>query len=116
VGLAGSSLLAGLGGVALTIEVQTADPTAGGTDLTIMALAVVLIGGVSIFGRRGGVLGVVFGALIVEAIFFITQAHSVSPVWAEALVGVLILLGLGLSRGLETIANSLDRQQGSVRL
>ena len=52
VGLTGSSLLAGLGGVALTAYDGAANPTADGVGLTVTALAAVLIGGVSVFGRR----------------------------------------------------------------
>jgi hypothetical protein len=52
-GLAGSSLLAGLGGVAQLMRLKISQP-ASAQLLTTMALAAVLLGGVSVFGRRAG--------------------------------------------------------------
>jgi hypothetical protein len=60
-GLTGSSLLAGAGGVSMAIYLGAGDPSSGGINLTLTSLAAVLVGGVSVFGRRAGVLGTVLG-------------------------------------------------------
>jgi ribose/xylose/arabinose/galactoside ABC-type transport system permease subunit len=113
VGLTGSSLLAGLGGVALATFLEVADPNAGGINLTLTALAAVLIGGVSVFGRRAGVAGTVLGVIIVESGIFILIVHDFSAFWVLALIGVLIVLGLGVSRALESITDATSGRRGA---
>jgi ribose/xylose/arabinose/galactoside ABC-type transport system permease subunit len=117
-GLTGSSLLAGAGGVAITIY-QGSFP--GGVNLaseadplTIAALAAVLVGGVSVFGRRAGLLGTVFGVVIVETVQFMIDTNiprnSESFAWLEVPVAALVVVGLGVSRALESISNAMNRQ------
>jgi ribose/xylose/arabinose/galactoside ABC-type transport system permease subunit len=108
-GLTGSSLLAGVGGVSMVVFLLAADPSTGGTYLTIFALAAVLIGGVSAFGRRAGIAGTVLGTVIVEAIVFLTEVHGLAFYWPEVIAGVLILFGLGVTRGVESITDALNQ-------
>jgi ribose/xylose/arabinose/galactoside ABC-type transport system permease subunit len=107
-GLTGSSLLAGLGGVALATHLQVGDPASGGMNLTIMALAAVLVGGGSVFGRRAGLLGTVLGVVIVQTVLFVLNVHAASPYWLDVPIGGLALLGLGVSRALESITEGLS--------
>jgi ribose transport system permease protein len=111
VGLTGSSLLAGLGGVALVINQSVADPEINAVGLTVTALAAVLIGGVSVFGRRAGVAGTILGVVIVQSISFMLTAHAVSLGWYYVPFGGLIVLGLGVSRALESITNAMTGQR-----
>jgi ribose/xylose/arabinose/galactoside ABC-type transport system permease subunit len=107
VGLTGSSLLAGAGGLSLAIYAGVGDPAAAGIDLTVMAFAAVLIGGVSIFGRRAGVLGTVLGVFLVQTVLFLMNAHAVSLAWVDVPIGGLALLGLGVSRAIESISEAI---------
>jgi ribose/xylose/arabinose/galactoside ABC-type transport system permease subunit len=109
VGLTGSSLLAGAGGVALATFLLSADPTSGGLNLTIIALAAVLFGGVSVFGRRAGVFGTVLGVVIVTMIFYVMEVNAVSFYWFEVPFAGLALLGLAVSRAIEGISDALNR-------
>jgi ribose/xylose/arabinose/galactoside ABC-type transport system permease subunit len=109
VGLTGSSLLAGVGGAVMAIFFEEADPLSGGFNLTVAALAAVLVGGVSVFGRRAGVTGTLFGAVIVSTLQLLVEVHGFSPAWEEVPAGALIVLGLGVSRALESITNALNR-------
>jgi ribose/xylose/arabinose/galactoside ABC-type transport system permease subunit len=77
-GLTGSSLLAGVGGVSLVTYLQVSDPSSGGINLTLVALAAVLLGGVSVFGRRAGVFGTVLGVLIAQTLVFLLNVHALS--------------------------------------
>jgi len=83
------------------------DPEAAGIDLTIMAFAAVLIGGVSIFGRRAGVLGTVLGVFLVQTVLFLMNAHAVSLAWVDVPIGGLAVLGPGVSRAIESISDAI---------
>lgn len=110
-GLTGSSLLAGIGGVSLAVYLQVGDPLSGGISLTLIAFAAVLVGGVSVFGRRAGVLGTVLGVVIAQTTVFLLDVHAVPPYWLDVAIGVMALLGLGVNRALESITNALSRQR-----
>ena len=107
VGLTGSSFLAGLAAVPLTMRLQAADTSA--TAQVTFALAAALLGGVSVFGRRAGV----FGTLLAVTILTLLQSvivYNDAPLWTETLVvGLAAVLGLAASRGLESVTDALNR-------
>ncbi len=109
-GLTGSSLLAGVGGVSQALFLQVGDPASGGINLTVVALAAVLLGGVSIFGRRGGLLGTVLGVVVIQTALFLVTARADSAVWFDIAIGGVAVLGLGVSRALESITGLLNRR------
>jgi ribose/xylose/arabinose/galactoside ABC-type transport system permease subunit len=106
-GLTGSSFLAGLAAVPLLMRLQMAD--IAGTSLMTVAFAAVLLGGVSVFGRRGGVFGTLLGVTIV-ALMQTLVAYNDGPFWVSTLlVGLVVLAGLGVGRGLESVTDVLNR-------
>ncbi len=114
-GLTGSSLLAGLGGVSLALYLGVGDPVSGGINLTLVAFAAVLVGGVSVFGRRAGVFGTVLGVIVAESLLFIMNTHDLSSFWLYVPIGGLAVLGLCVSRALEGITDALNRQRPAAR-
>lgn len=107
-GLTGSSFLAGLASIPVLMRLQAADSS--GTNLTTVTFAAVLLGGVSIFGRRAGVFGTLLGVTIV-AITQTLVSYNDGPFWVSTLiVGLAALLGLGASRGIETVTDLLNRR------
>jgi ribose/xylose/arabinose/galactoside ABC-type transport system permease subunit len=107
-GLTGSSLLAGLGGVSLATYLQVSEPSSDGINLTLLALAAVLVGGVSVFGRRAGVFGTVLGVLIAQTLVFLLNVHAVSLYWLDAAIGGLAIVGLFVNRVMESITDTLS--------
>ncbi|MEV6523476.1 ABC transporter permease [Longispora sp. NPDC051575] len=97
--LIGSCLLAAASGVLLTLHLGASTPN-DGLQHTFAALGAVLLGGVSAFGRRGGILGTVLGAL---AVTLGTQILAVKAVSASYLwvAGAAVLLGLIVTRLVE---------------
>jgi len=110
IGLAGSSLLAGAGGAAMATYELEAQPS-DGLSLTLIALAATAVGGVSVYGRRAGVLGTALGVIILQTVVFLVTVHTPSASWYYAAVGGLIVLGLGVNRVLESIAEALNRRR-----
>ncbi|MGH3715019.1 MAG: ABC transporter permease, partial [Micromonosporaceae bacterium] len=99
--LVGSSVLAALGGVltALTLRVATPDP---GIATTALALGAVLIGGTSLYGRRGGLFGTVLAVVLVTVglRLIVVEGWRVPPL---AYGAVAILIGLLVTRLVETL-------------
>ncbi|MCO6005542.1 hypothetical protein NE236_11175 [Actinoallomurus purpureus] len=107
-GLTGSSFLAGLAGVALLMRLRAADNVIGPYVITA-AFAAVLLGGVSVFGRRAGVFGTLLGVTIVAIIGMLLAYNDVSSWVTNLVTGLVVLVGLGVSRGLESITTVLNR-------
>lgn len=63
-----SSGMAALGGVVLASRLQSVDPSVGGGNLLLNAIAAAVIGGTSLFGGRGAVTSALFGALVIASV------------------------------------------------
>ena len=108
IGLAGSSLLAGAGGAAMATYELVAQPS-DGLNITLIAFAAVTVGGVSVYGRRAGVLGTALGVVVVQTVVFLVTVHTPSASWYYAAAGGLIVVGLVVNRVLESITEALNR-------
>ena len=82
-----SGALAGLGGVILTGRLDSAQPIAA-TGLELNAIAAVVIGGASLFGGRGSMLGTILGVLLIGVINNGLTLHNVEPFWVQFIQGV----------------------------
>ncbi|ABO51033.1 ribose ABC transporter membrane protein [Desulforamulus reducens MI-1] len=92
-----SGLLAGLAGVILSSRLLSAQPTAGiGYELD--AIAAVVIGGTSLTGGQGGVIGTLIGALIIGVIDNGLNLLNVSSFYQQAVKGLIILVAVLLDR------------------
>ena len=91
-------LLAGvLYGVASLLSVArtgVGDPNAGQTD-NLDAITAVVIGGTSLFGGRGAILGSLVGALIVGVFRNGLTLMGVSSVYQILITGILVILAVG---------------------
>jgi rhamnose transport system permease protein len=88
-----SGALSGLAGVLWAARFESAQTnTALGFELQTVAAAVV--GGVSILGGSGTVLGVVLGAFLLGIINNALTLIQISPFWQQAAQGLLILLAV----------------------
>ncbi|MBO3748323.1 hypothetical protein J5X84_19795 [Streptosporangiaceae bacterium NEAU-GS5] len=106
-GLGGSSLLAAGAGIAGLMRLKAADPNSG-QFLTFMALAAVLLGGASVFGRRAGILGTVLGVLIVVLAQNLLIIHAADTWIVTMVMAGIILVGLAVSRAIESITNVVN--------
>ncbi|MCG8347882.1 MAG: hypothetical protein MI924_08900 [Chloroflexales bacterium] len=84
-------LLTAVGGLLMTARVGVAAPTAAeGAELDIIAAAV--IGGASLFGGEGSVVGVLLGAALLQVVRTGLVLLGVSGQWQGVAIGVMILL------------------------
>lgn len=97
---AGGMVLGGALSPAVAAAVAAPQP-AGGIGLTLLALAAVLVGGVSAFGRRGGVFGTLLGVVLVVLLVQLSLQPGVGTWVYLALPGGLVVAGLVVNRLLE---------------
>lgn len=62
----------------------------------LVVIAAVVLGGTSIFGGRGSVLGTVLGVLLIELISYSLIILGIPSAWDNVAVGALIIVGVGL--------------------
>ncbi|GAB3162318.1 ABC transporter permease [Myceligenerans halotolerans] len=90
-----SGLFVGLAGVLSASRLSSAQPT-GGMGLELEAIAAVVIGGTSLQGGKGSIVGTVIGALIMAALTNGLRIISVPQEWQSVAVGVVILIAVYL--------------------
>lgn len=85
-----------LAAVAITFslaQIMSADPLAG-NQLELDAIAAVVIGGASLYGGRGSIIGTLLGVLIMVMIRNGLNLMGVSPFWQGTAIGSIIILAL----------------------
>lgn len=93
-----SGLLAALAGLLVTSRLDSAAPTAGAADL-LNVIAVVVIGGASLAGGSGGMLGTFVGLLIIGTLNNGMSLLNVSPNLQPVVIGIAIIIAVLLDRG-----------------
>lgn len=87
------SMFAGLAGVVLAFRQGVGDPrVAEGLELT--SIVAVVVGGVSIFGGRGNVWGVVGGVMFLSVLRNAMNLQGVAPLFQGVVTGILIILAV----------------------
>jgi ribose transport system permease protein len=98
----------GLSAVAITFasaQVMSIDPLAG-TGLELDAIAAVVIGGASLYGGRGSIIGTLIGVLIMVMIRNGLNLLNVSPFWQGSAIGAVIITAVLIERLLSSRAFS----------
>lgn len=90
-----SGLFVGVAGVLAASRLSSAQPV-GGMGLELEAIAAVVIGGTSLQGGRGSMIGTVIGALIVAVLTNGLRVTAVPQEWQSVVVGVVILVAVYL--------------------
>lgn len=93
-----------LSAVAITMssaQIMSIDPLAG-TSLELDAIAAVVIGGASLFGGRGTVVGTLIGVFIMVMIRNGLNLLGVSPFWQGSAVGGVIIAAVLIERLVST--------------
>ena len=89
--------LAALAGLVRTAQLNAADPNAGlGYELD--SIAAVVIGGTSLSGGRGSILGTVLGCLIIGVLNNGLFLLDVSPFWQQVVKGFVILAAVAADK------------------
>ena len=98
-----SGLICALAGWALIGRIGSVSPTAG-QFANIESITAVVIGGISLYGGRGSILGMLFGALIVGVFSLGLRLIGTDPQWTYLLIGVLIISAVAIDQWIRKVA------------
>jgi fructose transport system permease protein len=98
-----AGLICGIAGWALIGRVGSISPQSG-QYANIESITAVVIGGTSLFGGRGSILGCVFGALTVGVFGLGLRLLGTDPQWTFMTVGALIIGAVALDQWIRKVA------------
>jgi len=93
-----SAVCAGIAGILYTGRF-TAGAAQAGEPLVLDSVAAVVIGGASLFGGSGTIIGTLIGALIVAVIQYGSVFIDIEPFWQFVAVGVVIIISVIVDQG-----------------
>lgn len=85
---------AGLAGVFYASRFGTVNPGSIGMGFELVVISAVVIGGVSVFGGRGSVAGVLLGCALLAIIYTALTVLGVAAAWQSTSYGLVILLAV----------------------
>ncbi|HEX7163741.1 MAG TPA: ABC transporter permease [Trebonia sp.] len=88
-----SGLLSGVAAVLVMARLGAGSPASGATD-NLNAIAAVVIGGASLFGGRGTIIGSVIGTGIIAVMLTGLVLINVPPFWQEVAVGAVLIIAV----------------------
>jgi ribose transport system permease protein len=88
-------LFAGFGGLALSGLVSSADAS-NGTEYTLTAIAAVVLGGTSLAGGRGGLIGPLLGAFSIYLLQNLLATFSINPAYLQIVYGGILIVAVVL--------------------
>jgi fructose transport system permease protein len=81
-------------------------PTASTGQLgNIQSITAVVIGGISLFGGRGSIIGMFFGAMIVGVFEMGLRLVGTDPQWTFFLIGVLIIFAVAVDQWIRKVSS-----------
>ena len=88
-------LFAGFGGLALTGLVSSADAS-NATEYTLVAIAAIVLGGTSLAGGRGGLIGPLLGAFSIYLLENLLATFAINPAYLQIVYGGILIVAVVL--------------------
>ena len=98
-----SGLICAFAGWALIGRIGSVSPTSGQLG-NIESITAVVIGGISLFGGRGSIMGMLFGALIVGVFSLGLRLLGADAQWTYLLIGVLIIAAVTVDQWIRKVS------------
>ena len=89
-----SGFCAGMGGLIATSRLMVGFPATGTGNELFYSIAAAVVGGVSLFGGVGSILGAMIGAVLIAVVSNGMNVINVQSYWQSLVIGVIILLGV----------------------
>ncbi len=104
--------LAGLGGVLFALDVNLVQPASHGNFYELYAIAAAVLGGCSLRGGEGSILGVVIGAAVMRVLYNAINLTGIPTTLEFAIIGIVILAGVGADTVVKRVVASRRRRAG----
>lgn len=88
-----SGVFAAFAGMLIMARLGTAQPTLGSTWV-LPAITAAVLGGTSMTGGRGGILGTIIGALLMTEVSYAIVTMRVSTYWEQIVIGVVVIIAV----------------------
>jgi fructose transport system permease protein len=98
-----AGLIAAVAGWALIGRIGAISPN-GGANANLDSITAVVIGGTSLFGGRGSIVGTMIGALIVGVFRSAVSLAGLDVLWQEFAIGVLIIVAVALDQWIRRVS------------
>ena len=98
-----SGLICAIAGWAMVGRIGSISPTVGQLA-NIESITAVVIGGISLFGGRGSILGALFGALIVGVFTLGLRLMGADAQWTFLLIGLLIIAAVAVDQWIRKVS------------
>ncbi|WP_018689514.1 ABC transporter permease [Ahrensia kielensis] len=92
-----SGIMSALGGLLLTSRLRIGQPTAA-QGLELDAIAAVVLGGTSLFGGRGSILGTAFAVMLLQVLRNIFNLLGLGSFYQMTVTGIIIIAAILLNR------------------
>ncbi|PCJ61949.1 MAG: sugar ABC transporter permease [Candidatus Hydrogenedentota bacterium] len=104
-----SAFMAGLGGILFSLDVNSVQPSGLGEFYELYAIAAAVLGGCSLRGGEGSILGVIIGAAVIRVLYNAINILGIPTHLEFAIIGIVILAGV-------TVDELVKRWAGKRRL
>ena len=98
-----AGLISAIAGWVLIGRVGAISPTAG-ENANLDSITAVVIGGTSLFGGRGSIIGTLIGALIVGVFRSAVSLAGLDVLWQEFSIGILIIVAVALDQWIRRVS------------
>ncbi|MBD3309458.1 ABC transporter permease [candidate division KSB3 bacterium] len=99
-----SATCAGMAAILFSLDLNTVQPSTAGNMYELYAIAGCVVGGVSLKGGEGNILGVIIGVAIVRVLYNAINILGIATQLEFAVVGLVILIGVGADEMIKNIA------------
>jgi ribose transport system permease protein len=98
-----SGFVAALGGVVLASRLFSGQPVAG-ISFELSAIAAVVIGGTSLYGGKGSVIGTLVGAIFISTLLNGLVILNVIAFWQQVIMGIVVLAAVIIDKYRQQLA------------
>jgi ribose/xylose/arabinose/galactoside ABC-type transport system permease subunit len=102
-----SAVTAGLAGCLHSARFAAGSPVSG-EPLLLNSIAAVIIGGVSMFGGSGNIIGTLIGSLIISILVTGLIFLSVDPFWQFIVIGIVVILAVLIDQARDLVAGRAE--------